>query len=993
MANNTKEFTIKINGIDVAIKNTKDLEKAIGAIESNLNSNKYGEAEIKKFQKLLADTKTKGEELKKELSKKAGFNVTIDGAPQFISTINELEKAKEQLDEKLKNTDRGTDAFARMQAELQHVNTEIEKFDVSVEHITIDKKLATAGAVVSGVGGAFATATSGAALFGKQMGIDADTVQKYSDEANNLIAFLAGLQSVTSAFTGENLKNLKSIFNIVAAKKLESAATAEGTAATEGATAASKIFGVSAKTAIASTGIGLLVVALVLVYQHFDSISSAAKKFGDYVQPFIGGLIDKFSALGDAIRNAASALTGGFIDNATTAKKKDIASDSLDKLKEEEDYQKKAIDLQGKGEIERLKQTAAFEKNKLKLMVDSGEASVKEIKAQQQLLQAAEKASNDAMKAFREEQARSNIELTSKTEGEKLRRTKQLEIQKLAELRASVGTENELYQKQLIVVQTAGKAVVDDNKAKGIERQQQALDLKKKLIEISNATEQEKAALLFNLDIAELARIKKANGAKSKQYKDYYINTLSSFKTFVSGLAEEELKARTLRDSIENTNAKVASNANALPGEPVQQLTNTDKFNLQLQKDLEKNKLPTTLVPIEIVPQQVNKGTTKQAFDNAILDAYQQLKDGQIPDIDFISPFIDKLLGKGATSALFSSYDQIFNMIKDTNVKALDEQLATIDALEARTNEVIDAAQARLDAINGQLTASDDQLKTLEQAKNAAKGSERDAIIVKLEKERAKRNHLAADQRKEDDRIKKAQAEQLAAEKKRIELEKERQAEIDKTNKVVAIAKALNDAVTAGLAIQSAIKAISGANSVPFPGNIAAIAIALGATIAAISSAKAIKFADGGAVPVDGRGVAVGRSHGNGGIPFAVAGTSGYEMEGGEHITNRSATSKNIDALDTINRYGDRMKFKAVPIRGYYETGGTVGNFPVIQESIQQAKADNTVLQVMQMVQVELAKSYEASLALSERPQAIGVDQISLQQNRVAVIQSQGLSH
>ena len=75
----------------------------------------------------------------------------------------------------------------------------------------------------------------------------------------------------------------------------------------------------------------------------------------------------------------------------------------------------------------------------------------------------------------------------------------------------------------------------------------------------------------------------------------------------------------------------------------------------------------------------------------------------------------------------------------------------------------------------------------------------------------------------------------------------------------------------------------------------AAIAGSTALNIAAISKRKFIpqKYAEGGMVH--------GRSHSQGGVPFSVNGSGGYEMEGGEYIVNKEATKNNIAELERIN--------------------------------------------------------------------------------------------
>jgi hypothetical protein len=91
--------------------------------------------------------------------------------------------------------------------------------------------------------------------------------------------------------------------------------------------------------------------------------------------------------------------------------------------------------------------------------------------------------------------------------------------------------------------------------------------------------------------------------------------------------------------------------------------------------------------------------------------------------------------------------------------------------------------------------------------------------------------------------------------------------------------------------------------------------VAFGAEIAAINQRKFFpkQFAEGGMVN--------GPSHDQGGVPFSVQGTAGYEMEGGEFIVNKRATSMHRDLLERIN---DSHKVR--PLAGAYKfaQGGLV---------------------------------------------------------------------
>lgn len=101
-----------------------------------------------------------------------------------------------------------------------------------------------------------------------------------------------------------------------------------------------------------------------------------------------------------------------------------------------------------------------------------------------------------------------------------------------------------------------------------------------------------------------------------------------------------------------------------------------------------------------------------------------------------------------------------------------------------------------------------------------------------------------------------------------------------------------------------------------------------GAELAAISQRKFVgkKFAEGGVVN--------GPSHAEGGVPFTVQGRGGYEMEGGEYIVNKRATSMHRDLLERINKSG---KMNPTVGRMKFAEGGLVSS--PLNESVDYLKA------------------------------------------------------
>ncbi|RZJ67684.1 MAG: hypothetical protein EOO50_05220 [Flavobacterium sp.] len=137
--------------------------------------------------------------------------------------------------------------------------------------------------------------------------------------------------------------------------------------------------------------------------------------------------------------------------------------------------------------------------------------------------------------------------------------------------------------------------------------------------------------------------------------------------------------------------------------------------------------------------------------------------------------------------------------------------------------------------------------------------------------------------------------------------------------KAAAIAEiGITTAKNAMSAYDAAFKPVATVASPALGAIYAGITVALGA--AQIAKVAGIKFQKGG--------LARGKSHAQGGIPFTVAGTPGFEMEGGEAIINKRSTSKYRNLLSAINEDGGGLAFSyggQVPTYRF-ANGGVTGN-------------------------------------------------------------------
>lgn len=206
---------------------------------------------------------------------------------------------------------------------------------------------------------------------------------------------------------------------------------------------------------------------------------------------------------------------------------------------------------------------------------------------------------------------------------------------------------------------------------------------------------------------------------------------------------------------------------------------------------------------------------------------------------------------------------QVIQSIGEINQAAFEKQMEALDrqteALEEQLDKQRELTQQYADDVEG----IEDELAT-------SRGDRRQHLIDQLNAQMAAQRESLAQEK----RIEKEQ-EKLEAKKKKLEEDN------NKRRKSQAITTAV---INAALAISNAA-----VNNWPIPAvPMMALAAAVGA--AQVAAVKAAKYADGG--------VLQGKSHRQGGIK--VLGGSA-EVEGGEYITNKRTTAKNVDLLDYIN--------------------------------------------------------------------------------------------
>ena len=212
-------------------------------------------------------------------------------------------------------------------------------------------------------------------------------------------------------------------------------------------------------------------------------------------------------------------------------------------------------------------------------------------------------------------------------------------------------------------------------------------------------------------------------------------------------------------------------------------------------------------------------------------------------------------LGQGLNSMLSSLADYQDQLAQNT-IDALEEEIDKQEDLLDKQKDIVESHKDAIDAIEDELATS--------------RGDRRQHLIDQL-------NAEMEAQRREFEQQKKIEKEKQALEDKKKTEEKKRneqQKKIAKTQAIISGALAISNA----LAVQ------------PFWVGLAMAAMAAAASAIQIATIDAQKFASGGVIQ--------GKSHAQGGVKV-LGGTA--EVEGGEFITNKQTTSKNVDLLDYIN--------------------------------------------------------------------------------------------
>lgn len=409
----------------------------------------------------------------------------------------------------------------------------------------------------------------------------------------------------------------------------------------------------------------------------------------------------------------------------------------------------------------------------------------------------------------------------------------------------------------------------------------------KKQLEADKITQEQYNKLIEEEEIAHNSRMNAIDveyGAKSaeilqkqlddkqKAYKDYYQKVLSDINRKQGKISSSMSRTPVDKSGFGLNIGQIMKNYDQLKVKQREVIDDIKVKRAELIKNKDKISGEDFLVK-------------QRELDEAEKNAEQTLDDLEEASKDAVSKFVGNLMNIASTA--LQSVQQIMQAVWDYQDYQFEKEQEELDKWNDELNKKLDEQQDIVQKHKDAIDSIEDELAT-------ARGSRREHLIDQLNAEMEAQRAA----RKQEQKL---QKEKEQAEKKQEQLDKKRRKEEYDRNVMQAFVN-WHLAIMNGLATQPFL----------YMGvAMGALATALGAVqYALIKSQK--PYARGG--QLDG-GVAQGNRHRDGGIPVLGGRAS---IEGGEYITNRVTTSKNVELLDYIN--SKKKKIDITDLMDFYST-------------------------------------------------------------------------
>jgi hypothetical protein len=828
---NEKTNESKRETVSIESALNKELEKTIATAKTQLSTLKEGSKEYNKLAREIqaaevglrtlgktgADTGGKLERLRKTFAENRAVlqNLYAQGL-QNTKMYKDLEKVTGELSDTIND-----------------VNEAVKLAGSDTR--SLDNLIGSAQAIT----GAFTVAQGAVALFGDEN----ENLQKALLRVNAALSILNGLQAIQT-----ELKRKDSFVSRAAAAAQGLYATVVGTS-----TGALKAF----RVALASTGIGLIVIAIGALITNFDAIKNKVLELFPGLKTlsdFIGGLVQKFTDFVGITSEAERALD----DFAKATEKKNKSIDRTIKLLEAQgDKEKEIFELKRAQILNELKLLTEVEKTKGKLSDEEQERAF-DLSNELDALERGE---------YKRKQDLAKEDSKKREADRKDRLRKETEAKdKLIAIAKDQAERILAFDKQYRDLKIAA---IDDEfqRSKALEdaRFQDAVDAARKTVEEFKGTDEQRAKIQeaanrviedeFTRHLANLTKLQ-TDYSKARIQSIQNANALSN-DVFASDLDRElqdinEKYAKSIADLEKIIAQGTARNPEV---EAIEQLN-----QLKLAKEVELNRAK-------------KKERDKAAEDNSkSLEKQEQEFKSFAERINsyFVNAFQNAGLSESEANAVFANIKNVFGDLRDAFIETVDKQ--------------IEGKQRQIDALTSQIDESQDEL-------------ERELELQK----QGYANNVGAKQKEVEDL--KALRQKEAEDEKKLQIEKAKLESLD-------IARAtVQQTVDLGTAAAKIFKAHAG---IPFVGIAlagAAVAAMFAGFLAIKNKIKAAqdavpKFRKGNELDIDAlRGAS---SHESGGVKM-VDNNSGQvlaELEGDEKlfVVNKKSSQKYDGLLRAINR-------------------------------------------------------------------------------------------
>ena len=218
------------------------------------------------------------------MSEKVELDLILKGGAKAVKTIGELEEGLAQAREKIKGVEKGSEDFKKLATAIQDASSEIKTLEKQMEGLEPQQKAEAFLKMGEGIAGGFAVAQGALALAGQE----SEELEKLQVKVQAAISIAMGVRMMSEAalmattakrVIAEKLALVQTKIGTVLAYAQSVAMGVWGTSqagvtvAVSGTTAAMKLL----RLAIAATGIGALVIAIIAIGKAVYEWSTATK--------------------------------------------------------------------------------------------------------------------------------------------------------------------------------------------------------------------------------------------------------------------------------------------------------------------------------------------------------------------------------------------------------------------------------------------------------------------------------------------------------------------------------------------------------------------------------------------------------------------------------------------------------------------------------------------------------------------------------------------